>query len=343
MRKILAICLALSASGPGYAQPGQCPRPDSSSRLTFAEGSVAMRTGLAVNPDGAGPSYTPGDHGYTYISNGVNLHSGGRRIACSEAGNSARCRRDWRLAEAGGFGLGTPEFCVYAMEVEPVTPGAALVNCERPGRSLVGGGKGRPRSGAPIPTVARGTVAPYSSTTSLRHMVDGSARYVDSAAIPALVVPTGRPELVGAIAWVRFGSHSGFAIVGDTGPAFGEGSVALHQLLRSGRVGPVQPVGPLPLELRCTAGETRLRPPFQSRPDISGDRCRPGVRPRGASDIRAYSGIDRGVDSVILARVKPPMRGRTITEALTTHLLESTARAAGYTPEWLAAMADCLP
>ena len=59
MRKILAICLALSASGPGYAQPGQCPRPDSSSRLTFAEGSVAMRTGLAVNPDGAGPSYTP--------------------------------------------------------------------------------------------------------------------------------------------------------------------------------------------------------------------------------------------------------------------------------------------
>lgn len=156
------------------------------------------------------------------------------------------------------------------------------------------------------------------------------------------MVPTTRPELVGAVAWVRYRNRDSFAIVGDTGPAFGEGSVALHQMLRHGTIGPAQPVGPIPLEQRCRSAETSLKLPFQSRPDVSGDRCRPGGTPQGATDIRAYGGIDeRAVDSVILAGVKPPMQGSTATGAVTPAVLEALASAAGFTRARLAAMADC--
>jgi hypothetical protein len=49
--------------------------------------------------------------------------------------------------------------------------------------------------------------------------------------------------MVGHVAWVAFNGKSTFAVVGDTGPAFGEGSIALHQLLRYGQLAP-QLVGP---------------------------------------------------------------------------------------------------
>ena len=37
----------------------------------FADGSIAVRAPLAVNPDGGPGSYTMGDHGFTYIANGL--------------------------------------------------------------------------------------------------------------------------------------------------------------------------------------------------------------------------------------------------------------------------------
>jgi hypothetical protein len=342
MRNALLLSAALATlSAPLNAQT--CPAPGSSGRVEFPGGAIAMRTALAVNPDGAAASYTPGDHGYTYIANGVNLRlAGGGLLTCSADGNGGRCRRDWLRAESLGFAAGSPEFCVFAMEVEPISPGAALASCGQ-GRVIAGGGKGRPKLGAPFPAVGGGTVRPYLSTTSLRHRVGGQTLYVDSATVPALVAPTSRPDLVGAIAWVRFGTKDSFAIVGDTGPRFGEGSVALHQRLRSGSIGPAQPVGPIALALRCTAAETGLRPPFESRPDITGDRCRAGHAAQGGSDIRAYSGIDgRSVESVILAGVKLPMQGSTVTQEITPGALEQRAAAAGFDRARLAAMADCV-
>jgi hypothetical protein len=210
------------------------------------------------------------------------------------------------------------------------------------GPLTVGGGKGRPKGGVVVPAAAGGTVTTYVSTTSLRHTRGGVASYIDSAAIPALVAPTGGPDLVGAVAWVRFGDKQGFAIIGDTGPAFGEGSVALHQLLRNGAIGPVQPVGPLPLSMRCSAAETGLKPPFLSRPDAAKDQCRPGYTPKSAADIRAYQGIESGVESIVLTRVKPPMHGHLVLEEVTPASLEALAVAAGFSLEKLAGMARCL-
>lgn len=344
-RLIRSVAVLLSLTGAAAAQSLSCPTPSAGGRLVFQDGSILMRTPLAVNPDGAAASYTPGDHGYTYMSNGVNLIANGVSLGCSAQENTTRCRRDWAQAEERGFGPGTPEFCVYAMEVEPLATGATKVPCGRPGsgRSTVGNGKGRPRTGPPIPAIGGGTVTPYVSTTSLRHTREGEAVYVDSASIPGLVVPTSKPELLGAIVWVRYGDHEGFAIVNDTGPAFGEGSVALHQLLRTGQIGPLQPVGPIPTASRCSPDEINLSPPFLSRPDLPSDRCRPGYTARGPADIRAYGAINSGVISIILTKVKPPMNGRVVTQELTAARFGEWAAEKGYTPERLRQIASCLP
>jgi hypothetical protein len=342
---LCAIGLLLTLTRMATAQQLSCPTLGADAALVFPDKSILMRTRLAVNPDGAAASYTPGDHGFTYIQNGVNFLRNGTSISCSARENLAQCRREWTRAEAGGFGAGTPEFCVYAMDVEPIAAGATRVPCGRPrsGRSTVGNGKGRPKVGPAVLAFAGGTVAPYVSITSLRHTREGQPAYVDAAAIPGLVVPTSRTDLLGAIVWVRYDDREGFAIVNDTGPAFGEGSVALHQLLRSGQVGPPQPVGPIPTQLRCSPEEIGLRPPFVSKPDLAGDVCRGGRVAQGPADIRAYQGIDGSVTSIILAKVKPPMNGRVVMQELTTARLGEWAAEAGYTLERLRQMATCLP
>lgn len=335
-----------SVAGAAAAQLPTCPRPNSDGHLVFPDRSIAMRTRLAVNPDGAAASYTPGDHGYTYIQNGVNLILGKRTVGCSAPENQGRCRQDWSRAEAGSFGPGTPEFCVFAMEVEPVIGGRPTVPCgpDDSSRQMVGNGKGRPKPGPAVPAFAGSSKPTYLSTTTLRHTQDGRAVYVDSSVIPGLVVPRSRRDLVGAVVWVRYGENQGFAIVNDTGPRFGEGTVALHRLLTNGAVGPAQPIGPIPTSMRCSPGETGLQPPFVSKPDLGlSDRCRAGRTPRGPSDIRAYRGIEGGVVSMILLGVKPPMRGFLALEELTTDRLRNLAIEAGYTVDRLEQMAACLP
>jgi hypothetical protein len=342
-RLTIAILATTAVAGPVLANPS-CP-PITGGRVVFPDGAIVMNTGLAVNPDGAAASYAPGDRGYTYLSNGVNLIDNGRQMSCSSGGNAGRCRREWARAEAGGFRQGTPEFCVFAMEVEPLSARAQKIPCELPnrGRYVVGNGKGRPVSGTPVPTITGGSVTPYMSTTTLTHTRNGRTEFIDSATLPGLVAPVSRSDLVGAVAWVQFGGRSAFAIVNDTGPRFGEGSVALHQMLRNGRIGPSQPLGPIPVGDRCGPAEASLRPPFVSRPDGGNtDRCRAGHTPTTAADVRAYSGIDSGVISIILPAARPAMRGRTVTAEVTPALLHDLARAAGYTPEKLAGMAACV-
>jgi hypothetical protein len=339
-----ALVFAISISG-AAAEEIKCPTSEGGTEIRFPDGSILMTTGLEVNPDGAVASYMPGDHGYTYIANGVNLIENGHKASCTATRNVSRCRTKWLAAEEGDFGLGTPEFCVFAMEVKPLDPQKEKVACELPkeGRFVVGNGKGRPELGAAISNVSGASEPTYVSTTALQHTRDGKIVYVDSAAIPGLVVPTFRSELVGAIAWVRYGNHEGFAIVNDTGPAFGEGSVALHQLLRTGVVGPLQPVGPIPTELRCSAVETDLRGPFVSRPDLGQrDICIPGHTAEGPSDIRAYKGVEEGVISIIMSKVTPSMKGWTVQEELTPDRLRQLASAAGYSQKKLHQMANCL-
>ncbi len=296
-----------------------------------------MRAPLNVNPDGAAASYTPGDHGYTYIANGLSLLHNGRSIACRGA-NSVRCRALFIAAERMAFGRGSALFCVFAMEVEPIAPGTATEPCSGDSsRRLIGDGRGRPRMGPEVPAVGGGTSQTYLSMTSMRQIVGGRAVYLDSATVPVLVRRRDGP--LGAVAWLRYGARSAFAILGDTGPAYGEGSIALHQLLRYGALRPPQPVGPIAASDRCGPSEQSIRPPFSSMPD-RGDHCRPGRPATQPTDIRGYANIEEPVDIVILRNVAPARRGSTVQAEVTTELLARVAQDAGYTPACLALIAD---
>ena len=101
--QLIAALIALSLAAP---TSGQCPPGSGASRNS----TIAMSTGLAVNPDGAVQSYTVGDHGFTYISNGLNLWEHGRQVACSTKENGSHCRSAFQQAEARGFTAGTAEF-----------------------------------------------------------------------------------------------------------------------------------------------------------------------------------------------------------------------------------------
>jgi hypothetical protein len=300
----------------------------------FDDGSIVVRAPLAVNPDGGPGSYTVGDHGFTYIANGLARWRNGARETCDSA-----CTASFKEAEKAGFAKGTDEFCVFAMTVEPMDPGAAKVTCKD--GEVVGNGKGRLAAGEVLPTIGGGTVQGYASTTSLRHLVGGKAVYLNAEALPVAVTP--RAELLGRAVWVGGSGMTGtFAVVGDAGPAFGEGSIALHQLLRRGAV-TSQSVGPIAVEKRCQDGESGLLPPFQSRPDGgTADRCRTGYTARTASDVRAYGGIDQSIDFVVLGAAAFERKGSTIQSEVTTDSVQRLAVEAGYTDEKIKQMISCL-
>lgn len=308
-----------------------------------------MKSGLNVNTDGAAGSYTPGNHGYTYLNNGVNLIGrDGNSVSCKADENKTLCNDAWRDAAAGDFGPGTPEFCVFAIEVEPYVDGGRRETCERSdSRFVVGNGRGRPRFGPAIPHAGGGAVIPYLSTTALTHMVNGHRVALDAAAIPALVVPRSQGQLLGALVWARYRGRSSFAIVGDSGPSYSEGTIALHQMLRWGEIGPVQPVGPILAAARCGPSETALRYPYQSRPDAGDeDRCRAGYHVSGNTDIRAYVPIDSGVDILIFPDIRPPMSAdpndHNVTEEVSLASLQRLAERNGLGAPLLNELADCL-
>ncbi|MFA6028331.1 MAG: glycoside hydrolase family 75 protein [Elusimicrobiota bacterium] len=64
--------------------------------------------------------------------------------------------------------------------------------------------------------------------TSMRY-ADGSS--LDPTRVPYVVVPKSRKDLLGSVVVVRYNGQSALAVVGDCGPRFGEGSVALAQRL----------------------------------------------------------------------------------------------------------------
>lgn len=336
----VATIIALSLSPRGIMAKSCDDKPHNGE---FADGSLIMTTRMNVNPDGTSASYTVGDHGYTYIANGVNLHLDGKKIACSIKENNLLCRQKWIEAEDANFLAGSPEFCVFALEVEAISPETPLEKCEKKdsgGRYFVGNGKGRPKLGKSLPHSISGDVQTYVSTTALTHTVDGKVVSIDAAAVPGLVVPKGKSHLLGSIAWVQYGDHSVFALATDSGPGFGEGSIALHEMLRYGALQSKRPIGPLSKGQRCTEAEINLKAPYQSRPDYQNDGCRKGHKPKGGTDIRAYAGIASGVTSVILP-LKPEMDGRTVRANLNTLSLKDIAFAAGYSEEKLRQMAAC--
>ncbi|KOX98507.1 hypothetical protein [Pseudomonas nunensis] len=303
----------------------------------FDDGSIAVRARLSVNPDGGTASYTVGDHGFTYIANGLSPWPNKKHLKCD-----LNCSKDFleAEAEAKSFAVDTKEFCVYAMEVEPVTPGEKKISCED-GRYVIGNGKGRPKLGVMLDTVAGKQLLSYVSTTSIQHRVKKIAQHLDSESLPIAVTPN--EKLLGKIVWVGgAGFSSAYALIGDTGPAFGEGSIALHQLLRTGKVSK-QKLGPISVADRCGPEERGLRPPFQSRPDLSNDHCRPDYTVKKQTDIRAYTGISRELDYVILGQAKFLMEESLIKDTVSVDSIKAKVVSAGYTQEKINKMLACLP
>lgn len=335
---VLAFTSALAAGDdcgtPGMLKGKQGDATIALKTRVFTDGSIAVRAPLAVNPDGGPGSYTVGDHGFTYIANGLAQWRNGVRETCDGA-----CMSSFRAAEKVGFAKGSDEFCVFAMTVEALEPGQQKTACKNGG--VIGNGKGRLALGELLDTISGGKVQAYASTTSLQHLPSGKKAYLNSETLPIVVTP--RTDLLGKVVWVGGKDMTGtFAVIGDQGPAFGEGSIALHQILRRGGVSH-QNSGPVPADQRCQAGETNLLAPFQSRPDGGkSDRCQNGFTAKTATDVRAYGGIDTPIDFVILGAAAFTRQGSIIQSEVTPASIEQLATKAGYTQEKIKHMMSCL-
>ena len=298
----------------------------------FADGSIAVRARLAVNPDGGPASYTVGDHGFTYLQNGMSRWNGNQTQSCD-----ATCVADFAQAAKADFGPGTPMFCVFGMEVEALAAGQSPKSCKK--GYVAGNGMGRPKMGGLLETVAGEKIQAYFSATSLRHLVDGEARYLDAESLPVAVTPT--TDLLGKVVWIGgAGYKPTWAVIADSGPAFGEGSIALHQLLRYGKVSSQKP-GPIPVAKRCGPEELNLKAPYVSRPDAKNDRCKPGRTASSGSDIRAYTGINEMLDFVILGKDLLAKKGGVIQSEVTQEALQAAVSA--YSEQRIQQMLSCLP
>lgn len=288
------MALALSVASQTGAQPS-CPAGTSIGGLPgarFADGSFGVIGPLAVNPDGAKASYTVGDHGITYVANGMDRWN--PKLSCQSSG--AGCGTLFREAEKRDFGPGTAEFCVYAIEVEPIAPATATVDCGE-GKRVIGNGKGRPRKGADqLEMIDGGKTSYYQSMTHLNQLVDGTVRSIDSATVPAIVVPSGSADLLRPVVYVTYQGRATLAAVGDTGRRFGEGSVALHELLRYGALPAGQRAGRPVRRVWGTARagrHLRLRRYHRRRhnggarqgTDTNEEHCVPGARDVGCVEV----------------------------------------------------------
>lgn len=152
-------------------------------------------------------------------------------------------------------------------------------------------------------------------------------------------MPQSTDAALGKVVWVRALGREVFAVAADTGPRFGEGSIALHHLLGHGRLIQQKP-GPISADKRCTEPELKLAAPYQSRPDAANDKCRPAykaTRRRGYQSL--YGHRLGGVHPTQRAVRKKQQRSEGRADAAS---ITPRADAARYTREKLNAMATCL-
>jgi hypothetical protein len=137
----------------------------------FEDGSIALKTPLAVNPDGADLSYAKSDSGFTYINNGVAFRENGVWLRCDKVENSKECTKAIKDAESKDFIQGTAEFCVFGMTLEKISGNLPLENCGGEGRLIAGNGKGGPAALAPVKNTTGQMIIPYQSQTALKNQV----------------------------------------------------------------------------------------------------------------------------------------------------------------------------
>ena len=204
--------------------------------------TIVLVPGVNVNVDGSPRAYSVGNKGLANIQMGVKILDGVEYIGYEtyvkkyEKGFGSL----WLEAERNNFAAGTRQFDAFALY-------------SRAGSSIVGNGKGQPKT----QSVVGESVKYYISMTSpnaqqTNFPEDDQRRYFDSAEIPAFVIPSRGDQQHDPLtlllserqlAWAYYPdkNHSTFAIGGDIGPKakFSEATIAFHLLLRYGNIMPI--------------------------------------------------------------------------------------------------------
>ena len=223
--------------------PIEIPRISQSDRIfRFDGGFVAVIHDMAVDTDGSAYAYHPHDLGTSYLCDGLDPYDETTHKCDSDKTSGSRCftevseaiHADWAPSRSGPF-------CTYGFEA--------------PGLSAKGTSNkvwGKDFGTGPIPVQSATDPAPgfFISTTGLsdpNHPEKSQRHYIAADTIPYVVVPS---RLVGsgkdfswhptpAWAWNLKTGYESPAIVGDTQRHFGEGSVALVQILQENAITPI--------------------------------------------------------------------------------------------------------
>jgi hypothetical protein len=253
--------------------------------------AVIVRQDMRVNADGARRAYELDNHGISYLCDGLTVGHGAGWITRKPCGSTATKAIEDAEQKDGWlyFSDRKPSMCIFGFYVKGGKKGVS--GCSG---SVVGGGQ--PAAKAQLISVPApgGPLQYFISTTSLRNTTnDKTKEWIDSEQIPFIVIPDKWPHakiVLGDYAYVYSpralgieretltGPRGSFAIVADTGPRgkFGEGSIALHQML--------------------VFGELRPAPEYQwvakGKPHPEHASIYHPYRDRGDGDIRAKSNID---------------------------------------------------
>jgi hypothetical protein len=318
MKTLLISCVlvrALAAQCPAltpFAPPEKITATDRAYR--FEGGYVAVIGEMRVDSDGSPVAYHPLNLGTTHLCNGLDPVIDGKRER-SKKRDSPCFGAVEKAMQAKWDPAGSPEFFIYGF-VAPTT----------------GAKWGGPSGGKPIPVQGAGDPAPGFFISTTARQVPGAAalpesqRYLNADAIPYVVVPTslvtGGPLRRGGLAWVwnTAKDQTAPAVMGDVQSAFGEGSVALAQLVESGQLNPLTPTmltgtGPVPAPYVRSGGKVKLslnpKGPlvfvyFDGAPTPALGDYRPGTLGAAVDRVLARFGGAAGLKACLAAKVKTP-------------------------------------
>lgn len=314
-----------------------------------SDGNMVIKSIMTVDVDGAPSAYAKKNLGLDYIGNSIDYYTD--RNEWIDCGNS--CVAKFLLDEKDWSKAGST-FCGFALEPDR-SAGKKLVPCNRGKGYTLGKGGTSPKEGTPFTGVDGSLIVPYVSTTTVKHRVGGAVVSVDSQTIPFIVTPgTGAKKVpLGTIVWVGGkGWYGQFAVVADIGPAFGEGSVALHQLLRDNAINKINP-GYIKATDRCRKSE-QVSPPYRSAIDPHAELCKKicddgdndvACKVKGGTNIRADVGFTQEIEFVVLTNAVIKLDARNFADQLIfvakdpkdpkefVGSIEWVARTAGYTDE----------
>jgi hypothetical protein len=208
----------------------------------FPGGIVAVVQQMTVDTDGSALAYHPRDLGTSYLCDGLDPYDEMSQSCDTDKTAGSRCFTEVRAAEQASWDSSkSGPFCVYGFEAHGVpAPGTAKRVW------------GKHFAADPIPIQAGSDPAPgfFISTTSFSdptHPEKSQRHYIDADIVPYVVVPgklVGKGKdfstgLTPAWAWNIGTDYESPAVVGDTGSSFGEGSVALAQVLQNNAIVPL--------------------------------------------------------------------------------------------------------